>query len=239
MFIYMGVRLPLYAVACSYERKGQMDKRDEMIRKHVHLWASRLLKHIRMNVVIEGEENLPSPDEAVMFAANHQSYLDIPVLLACINPPFPLLARDGIGRVPILGLWMKKLDCVLINRDDTRAAMQGLRDAERLLKSGKSLHVFPEGTRSKSGNVREFKSGALRVAVKAGVRIVPIAIQGTYHGLEGDGMKLKPANVRLTILPAHETSGLNRDEQKELGEKLRQAICAEMEKTPEPQQPQK
>ena len=215
-------RVPVYFKSKRLIKEGKLEERAALIDAEVAKWAAAVLRYVRMEVEVTGRENLPKGDEVVVFAANHQSYLDIPVLLSTIEPPPPLLARKEIGKIPFLALWMRELGCLFVDRDDARAAMATLKEAEQLVKGGRSLVVFPEGTRSKSDHLAEYQAGVVRIAWKAGVPIVPVAIDGSYRGLEGNGFRVKPAKIRLMFLPPVATEGLDRAGQKALPEALRE-----------------
>lgn len=222
--IYLVRTLPAYVKAKRLGKQGKMEQQQAVVHKKVKSWAVLLLKRIKVPLVIEGLENLPEKGDNVMFAANHQSYIDIPVLLAGLDYPRPILARKEIGRVPILGKWMQLLGCIFVDRDNARAAVGALRQAEQMLKEGQDLVVYPEGTRSQSDEMGVFQPGMIKMACKAGVPVVPIVIDGTWKVLEGNGWKLKKTTVRMVILPAVPTEGLSREEQKALPEKLHDMI---------------
>ena len=224
LFLYLITRLPYTIKLNRLQRQGRKAEAQAIIDKQVALWAQRLLMHIKVDVAVEGRENLPAANEVVVFAANHQSYLDIPVLLASIAPPPPLLARKEIGQVPFLGLWMRRLGCVFVQREDARSGMQALKEAQAVVEGGRSLVVFPEGTRSKSDRLGEFQAGVVRIAAKAKVPVVPVVIDGTFRGLEDGGFELRPAKVRLVILPRVETANLSREEQKQLPQTLHEMV---------------
>lgn len=223
LFGYLIGRLPAYWRCRHYAKKGQTEQHDAIVQKQVDLWTSKLLHHIKMDVAVEGLENLPK-DEVVVFASNHQSFLDIPVLLASIRPICPIMAKKGLDSVPFLSGWMREIGCLFVDRSDARAAMAVLKEGEESLKGGKSLIIFPEGTRSVSDTVGEFKPGVMRIALKAKVRIVPVVVDGTYRALEGNGYKVRPVKVKLKFLPAVETASLTREEQKQLPAKLEDII---------------
>lgn len=224
MFLYLFTCLPDYWRAKRIGKKQGLQKQREFAREKAQTWAKKLLKNVGITVSVEGAENLPAPGETVVFASNHQSYFDIPVLLAYLDDAHALLARKEIGKVPLLRGWMDMLGCIYVDREDGRAAMTALREADELLRSGNSLIVFPEGTRSKSDEVGEFKAGAVRMALKAKVNVVPVAIDGTYKALEGNDWKLQRCHVRLLILPAVPTQDLTRPQQKELAQSLENII---------------
>lgn len=223
MFGYFFVMLPKYWKAKRLGRQGKREEQQAMVRFEVKRWAQKLLRHIGTTVTVEGMDALPK-DQPVVFAANHQSYVDIPVMLGSFERAYPLMAKKELGKVPLMRGWMQLLGCVFVDRDDARAAVGALRAAEHSLARGDSFIVFPEGTRSQSNEVGEFKAGAVRIAYKAGVPIVPVVIDGTYRSLEGNHWKLQKNHVRLVILPAIPTTGMSRAAQKELPQQLEQII---------------
>ncbi len=226
LFAYLLTRLPLYWKVKRLDKQGREAEKQVIVKREVKKWSERLLRHIGVRLTVQGAENLPGPDEAVVFAANHQSFVDIPVLLYGLDEPYALLARREIGKVPLLRGWMNMLGCVYVQREDMRAAAAALKESEEWLAGGHSLIIFPEGTRARSDTMGEFKAGAVRMALKAKVRIVPVAVDGTYKALEGNGNRLTPADVRLVILPPVETAGLSKEEQRALPAKLEEMIRA-------------
>lgn len=223
-FVYMGLRMPLLWRIQWLQRKKRDDEAWRLLERQVPLWARRVFGHIGVTLRVEGQENLPPRGTTVVFVANHQSYLDIPVFLYDLNGPHALMAKRELGRIPFLGGWIRALGSVLVARSDIRAAAAAIKESEAVLASGRSLIICPEGTRSKNGEMGEFKGGSVRIALRAGVPIVPVAINGTYEMLEGNGFRLKKGPLRMTILPMVETTGLSREEEKALPEKLRTMI---------------
>lgn len=226
MFAYMIARIPLYWRVKTLQRKGRIHEANAIVLHQVESWAGKLLRHIKMQVNVVGRENLPDASEPVVFVANHQSYLDIPLLMSPIHPPHPLLAKQEILKVPMLGKWMLALGCITVDRNDIRGAAAALKEAEQKLVGGTSLIIFPEGTRSKSPEMGSFKAGAVRIAWKAKARIVPVAIEGTYRSLEGNRYRVQPNTVTLTILPPVVTSGLSKEDQHALPQRIEQHIAA-------------
>ncbi|NLW79244.1 MAG: 1-acyl-sn-glycerol-3-phosphate acyltransferase [Ruminococcaceae bacterium] len=224
LFGYLVSRLPFYWKAKSLQKKGDIAGKEAAVDKQVQLWTTRLLHHLKTRVILEGVENMPPPDEPVVFACNHQSFVDIPVILDVIRPVRPILARTGIGKVPMLSGWMNLIGCIYVDRDDVRASVAALREGEAILESGRSMILFPDGTRSKGDAMGTFEPGAVRMAWKAGVRIIPIAIDGTWKVLEGNDYKIQPADVRVTILPAVEAKDLSKADQKALPGRLEEMI---------------
>lgn len=226
VFLYLFGRLPAYFKTKRLKREGRQQEVDEILAYQVNRWVSRLFKHIGLRLTVEGRENLPQDGEPVVFVANHQSYLDIPIFINHLDAPHALMAKQELGKIPFLGGWMNMLDCVYVGREDIRAAAQAMREAEDLVKRGRSIVICPEGTRSMSDEMGEFKQGAVRVAVRGGVRIVPLAVDGSHRLLEGNRYRLQAADVRLVVLPALDPAAFSKEEQKGLHKKLEEMIRA-------------
>ena len=220
MFVYMLTRVPATWHAKRLAKAGQNEEATAIVSREVSAWASKLLRNIKITVNIQGTENLPHDGRPVVYAANHQSYLDIPILLSHISPPPAIMAKKELGKIPILGFWIKQLGCVLVERSDAHSGMEAIRQSKMVLDCGNCFAIFPEGTRSKCDSMGDFQAGAVHIAVKSGVAIVPILIDGSYRGYEGNGNRLKPAEVRIVILPGIETKELPRAEQKTLPGRL-------------------
>lgn len=216
MFGFMLSCIPVNMRAKRLSTKGQEEEAAALVSDVVARWAKTLLKKIGITLQLHGEDNLPGPGEAAVLVANHQSYLDIPILLSIVSPPPAILAKKELGKIPILGYWIRQLGCVLVNRNDARSGIEAIRQSQTVIMSGKSFAIFPEGTRSKSAGFGEFQAGAVHIATKTGASIAPIFIDGSYMGFEGNGNRLKPANVRVVIMPRVETGELTRSQQKAL-----------------------
>ena len=223
-FGYLMIKVPRYWKVKRLGRQGKTEEQREMLLAEIKQWATRLLRNIQVKLVVEGIENLPPPEEPVVFACNHQSYMDVPVLLSGLDFPRPLLSKTLIGKVPFLGKWMRLLGCVFVEREDMRSSLVALRECERVVKNGQSIIIFPEGTRSMQDEMGPFKEGIVHIAVKAGARVVPLAIDGSHRVLEGSRYRLQKTTVRLVIMPPMETAGLNKAEKKALSDTLAEMI---------------
>ena len=167
-----------------------------------------------------------------MFVPNHQSYFDIPVLLAWLDKPHPLVSKQEVKKIPLIRTWMEQLGCVFIDRDNARQSVAALGDAAREITGrGRSFVIFPEGTRSRGDAMGEFKNGGFRAALKAGVPVVPVVIDGTYRAMEANDMWIHPARVRVKVLPAIPTQGMSREESKAIGQRVHDMIAAEKRET--------
>ena len=182
-----------------------------------------------MQLTVEGLDNIPK-DTPCVFVGNHRSYYDIPLLLAGLDQPYGILAKEELEKIPLLNRWMKLLGCVFVQRDDVRASVRALNDATAIVESGRSFVIFPEGTRYKGeeGGAGEFKAGAFRIAVKTGAPVVPVAITGARALFENHGNRCNPGVVHIKVLPPIQTAGMSRAEQKQLPDAVRQTILAEL-----------
>ena len=204
---------------------GQEEEVRAILEKDVRMWAGTLMKLAGVTVTVKGAENIPT-DRAVVFTPNHQGDYDIPLMLLYLDRPHALVAKVEAGRIPLVREWMRLLDCVFIDRANARKSMEAMNRAGELVKEGKSVVVFPEGTRSKGDRMGEFKAGAFRIASKVGADIVPVAIDGSYKIMEANGGLMKPAHVNVTILPPVSTAGMDRAALKQLPEQVAGLIAA-------------
>jgi 1-acyl-sn-glycerol-3-phosphate acyltransferase len=167
--------------------------------KTPRIWARTLLNIVGARVTVNGAENLPKG--AIVFVSNHQGNFDIPVLIAYIPKPFGFISKVEVLKIPIVGSWMKVMNCVFMDRSSRLKSTQAIGNGVQVLKEGHSLTIFPEGTRSKGGPLQPFKAGSVRLAIDAEVPLVPIAIDGTANIMEKNKGIMRPADVKITILP--------------------------------------
>ena len=214
---------PLEWWAFHLKKSGDRARKERFVFPCVMAWAKSLLFLAGVKIEVEGKENIPS-DEACVFVSNHQGNFDIPVLLTSLDKPNGIVAKKEISVLPFIKGWMQLLDCVFIDRENPRSAMKSLNEAIDIVRSGRSMIIFPEGTRSKGGHVKDFKGGAFRICEKAKAPVVPVCIEGTYKAMEANNYWIKPANVKVKILPAIETKDMDRTQLKGLADVVREEI---------------
>ena len=233
MFLYLfGYMIVHYGTLRRGERAlaaGDTETVEQLVDRHIPRWSRGILKVTGVTLTVEGLENIPKEGPCV-FVGNHRSYYDIPLLLASLDKPHGILAKEELGKIPLLNRWMKLLGCVFVQRDDLRASVRALNDATAIVESGRSFVIFPEGTRYKGeeGGAGEFKAGAFRIAVKTGAPVVPVAISGARGLFEAHGNRATPGTVYVRVLPPIQTAGMSRAEQKQLPDAVRQTILAEL-----------
>jgi len=164
-------------------------------------WSLSLLKLAGCRVHVTGAENIPQ-NTPVLFVSNHQSNFDIPILMAHTDRPTGFIAKESLEKIPLVSQWMRHIHCVFIKRGSPRDAAAAINQGVRFLKSGYSMVIFPEGTRSKDGFLQEFKPGALKLATKAGVPMVPVTISGSINMMRKGSFVIHPSDVELIISPA-------------------------------------
>lgn len=219
-----------YLVRCQPERRavdrldreGKIAERDAIVNAKVGDWARYVVKIAGGTVEVSGAENVPK-DTAVVFVGNHQSNLDIPILLGFIDKPKAFISKIEVLKVPYLGAWMRFMQCTFIDRKDMRQSVRAMQEAIETVKKGYSLVIFPEGHRSKGAPVAEFKAGSFKLALKAGVPIVPVTIDGSWRLLE-EKCRLQDASVRITLHPPVPTAGLSHEEATAIPERVRSVI---------------
>ncbi len=176
-----------------------------------------------MRVRVEGLQNIPRRGGCVV-AANHLSFTDTPLLLAHIPLQFRFLAKSSLLRVPFIGGHLRRAGHVAIPLEDVRGSLKAMTDAARMVKEqGLSVLIFPEGGRS-DGRLQEFKEGAAYIAIKAGVPLVPVAIQGTREVLPRGSLVVRPGKVLLRIGAPIPTADLTLQDRADLTARLRATI---------------
>ena len=155
---------------------------------------------------VQGEEHLWSSRPCV-FAFNHQSQADVIIVPALLRRDVVGVGKKEIGDVPIFGKIMKYVGIVLIDRENAASAVEAMKPlVDAMLKQGRSVCIAPEGTRSSSTQLGRFKKGAFHLAMQAGVPVVPIVIHNSIDVAPSTEFVIRPATVKVTVLPPVDTS---------------------------------
>jgi len=161
-------------------------------------WGRFAAKLLGITVTVEGEENY-NPDKNYLVVSNHAGMADIPLILGAIKLNLRFVAKEELGKVPIFGHALKSGGYVFIKRGQNREALQSMLKAADTLKAGRSIHIFPEGTRSKTGDILPFKRGAFIIAEKAKVPVLPVTIIGSNLITPKKSLKINHGTVRMII----------------------------------------
>ena len=208
--------LPAIACAIIGARRGT--------RRITSAWARTLLRVVGVDVVVEGRANLP-PGPAV-YAANHGSVLDIPVLFGHLPVDFRIIHKRSLHRIPVVGLYLYLAGHIAIDRMSGFRARRAIDRAVDRIRGGASVLAFPEGTRSRHGEVAPFKRGCFLLAVRAGAPVVPLTLAGVKtvmpHGLRG----MRRGTVHLIVHPPLPTTGRDPEDAGALASETRAVVAA-------------
>jgi len=198
-------------------------------RRHQHnaarFWSRMLLRFSGIRWEIIGLEKIPVGLPCV-FAVNHLSLADTPVLMALLPVSFRFLAKESLWKVPIIGGHLRRGGHIAVKRDQARQAARSLVEAARMVRDrGLSVLVFAEGTRS-TGQLQSFKSGAAHIAIHAEAPLVPLALSGTPDVLPKGARMLRPAKVLLRIGEPIRTVGLGAQDRDRITDQLRERVSA-------------
>lgn len=199
-------------------------ERWQMGYEFLHTESANLLKTTGSRVIYHGLENLPEKPGA-LFVGNHTSILDIPALISVMEFPTAFVAKKELDNTPMVGKLLKMIGCVSLDRQDIRQALQAVKTASERLTRGINMVVFPEGTRSKTGQIGEFKKGSIRIATAVGAPVVPFRIDGLRGVLEGNkGIQIEPRQVHIYFGKPIEVADMTRQQQKKLADDMRQIV---------------
>ncbi|RKQ34601.1 lysophospholipid acyltransferase family protein [Oceanobacillus halophilus] len=176
-------------------RSGKNKEKLELMDKIILKCTNNLIKISGADLTVTGQGNIPL-NEPVLYVSNHQGNMDIPILYSTAPQTMAFVAKKEMEKIPLLGYWMKERGCVFIDRDNARSSLKAINQAIQGLKSGNSIAIFPEGTRSKGPDMGDFKSGSLRIAMKSGVKVIPVTLKDSYQLIEMKG-KNTPAKVSV------------------------------------------
>ena len=168
-------------------------------------WAPVVLRGAGARVLIEGAENVDWSRPHV-FMMNHRSLIDIPVAMSVLRTPLRFVAKSSLRHIPFLGWYVSATGMFFLGRGRGSLPLTVLRRAVRKIRSGQSVLLFPEGTRSRDGSLLPFHRGSFAIPFRAGVPILPIAVLGASAALPPDGFRVRPGVVRVRIgLPVSTT----------------------------------
>ena len=174
------------------------------------LWCKAILRAAGVRMRIHGAENVPR-NEARVYAANHVSWFDV-FALASYLPRYRFIAKKELFRIPIFGPAIRASAGIEIDRQNRKAAFQAYEAAARDVKEGRSVVVYPEGTRGRSYELRPFKKGPFVLAIAAHVPIVPTVIHGTLEIQPKGSARIRPGTIDIYFLDPVPTRGLTYDD---------------------------
>jgi len=185
------------------------------------MWSRVINLLAGVKVKVEGVEKIPK-DTPVLFLSNHQGAFDIPTLQGSVPVQFRWVAKKSLFKIPLIGWSMYLSGYIGVKRESAVEAYKSMEKAAAKIRSGTSVMIFPEGTRSDTGELLPMKRGAFVLASKSRVPIVPIAINGTKDILKRGGFLIRPGKVTIRIGDPIPTDGV---EEKDLRPRTRETIA--------------
>lgn len=202
---------------------GLWDKSGSQQHLIARTWARVLLRLAFSPVAIEGAEKLKGVGPAV-FASNHLSYYDTPVLFAKLPFQFRILAKAPLWKIPFIGWYLNRSGQVPIDQSSARAGVASLARGVKTLQAGLPLVIFPEGGRAATGELQSMVAGAAWMAIKAQVPLVPLTLVGTYELLPIHVYALRPRPLRMVVGEPISTVGMTTRDADALTERMRAVI---------------
>jgi 1-acyl-sn-glycerol-3-phosphate acyltransferase len=199
------------------------DRSGRFAHKCARAWSWLILKTTGVTVEAAGLDRVPRGTSYV-FASNHQSIYDIPVLFWTLDFELRILAKASLGAFPFLGWHLARTGHVLVDRKNPGADL--FRQVRTLMQSGYSLIVFPEGTRSPDGALARFRAGTFMMAIEAGLPIVPVAIDGSRFVMPKGQLTTSPGHVRVEVLDPIPTAGRKPEEARQVARAVQDAVDA-------------
>lgn len=200
------------------------DRTGRLPHKVARAWARVLLAVSGVKAVVEGVEQIV-PEGSYVFASNHLSLMDTPLVIAYIPAQFRFLAKRSLYKVPFIGGHLRRAGHIPVDREDPRAAVKVMSAAAELIRrEGISILVFPEGSRSEDGRLQEFKEGAAYLAIKAGAPVVPIGISGTLEILPTGSVIVRSGCARLRVGAPIPTGGMKLSDRALLTTRIREEV---------------
>ena len=197
------------------------DRSGDFAHRCARAWAWLILRTTGVRVHASGLARI-DPSRSYVFAANHQSIYDIPIVFTSLPSQLRIVAKQSLGRIPFLGWHLQMAGHLLVDRQNPGAGI--VKKMAKLAGERHSLIVFPEGTRSVDGSVARFKGGSFVFALDSGMPIVPISIAGSRHVMKKGRLMVSPGEVFLTVHEPLDTTGIGRDSVRELADRVRDIV---------------
>ncbi len=188
-------------------------------------WVGWILATCGIRVEVAGLENVPR-DAPVIFMSNHQSLFDIAAIVSTLPVSFRFVAKKELARIPLFGWALAGSGHVIVDRQHRDRAVESLRRAAERIRSGTNVIIYPEGTRSPSGELQPFKSGPFHLALAAQVPIIPVTVSGSQHITPKRSLRIESGVIKIQYGKPLPTRGLRLEDRGELKERVREAITA-------------
>ncbi|MCR5734142.1 MAG: 1-acyl-sn-glycerol-3-phosphate acyltransferase [Lachnospiraceae bacterium] len=219
----LTLSIPLYLITCLIGLfSPEIKEKIAMGFLHFSFKALVLIAGTRVKFI--GEENIPK-DRAVLYVGNHRSYFDVIIPGTKLTYPSTFVAKKEFNKIPLLNMWMKSIHCLMLDRSDVKEGLKMVLTAIQYVKDGRSVFVFPEGTRNKTDDLLlPFKEGAMKISTKSGCPIVPVAITNSADVFEAHFPKIKKTDVTVHYGDPIYPDTLSKEELRFIGNTVASAI---------------
>jgi 1-acyl-sn-glycerol-3-phosphate acyltransferase len=198
-------------------------EKTRILHNFARFWSGLIMKTILSPTTVTGLDKIDT-SKPMVYAANHASALDIPVLYVNLPFQFRIVFKKELLVYPIVGWHLKRSGQICINQQNPAGSIGSIRSAVKSLKSGMPLVIFPEGGRSPDGEIMPFLPGAFFMAIKAQVDVVPVALIGTYELLPMDTYHIKPRPLEMRVGKPISTAGLTLRDMDMLSDRVQKAL---------------
>jgi 1-acyl-sn-glycerol-3-phosphate acyltransferase len=198
-----------------------VDRTGDFGHRCARAWAWLVLRTTGVHVTVRGVDRL-EPKQSYVFASNHQSIYDIPIVFTSVPVQLRIVAKESLGRFPFLGWHLRATGHLLVDRQNPGAGV--VKKMAKLVGGARSLIVFPEGTRSADGSVARFKGGMFLVAIEAGLPVVPVSVARSRFVMLKGRLMTCPGDVTLTVHDPIPTAGMARGDARRLADRVRDIV---------------
>ncbi len=227
LVIFSIISLPLYFMVFII---GKFNPRKKVaVSQAIVSWGFKfILFNSGIKVKVEGLENIPK-DEAVLYIGNHRSYFDILAAYATVPNLTGFVAKESMRKFPCISNWMKRINCLFLDRDDIRQGLQVILKAIELVKDGYSIFIMPEGTRNSGEELLPFKDASFKIASKSGCAVIPVAMVGTDDRFEKQLPRVKRGTIYVRYGKPVYIKELSSEDKKHPGEFFRGVVSDMLE----------
>ena len=223
IFIYISI-LYLPIIALKDEKTAVKLAREKL------KWLSKLVLKslgVRLRVVYKNRKNINQleREKGIIYVCNHQSNLDIPVIVSALHMDVGFVAKKEMKSWPFFNIWMRKSKCVFLNRENPREGIKDIKEAVKVIKEGYPIVIFPEGERTLDGEILRFKKGSFKLATETNGIIIPLTLKGTFDIQKRGEWKMKRNHLVTVVVdePIY-VSSLSKEELKDLSTTVREII---------------
>jgi len=226
---YLGLGLANLLFAGLIVIVAFFDRRGRVWWTFARLWGQTIYASAWSPIRSSGFDSL-TWDQPCILMANHESYMDVPAIIAACPVPIRFVARREVFKTPIMGQAMWMTGQIPVDRSNREKSIESLRKAAKKIADGRTVLVFPEGTRSRDGRLQHFKKGGFMLAIDAQVPIIPIGLSGTRSVVPRGSRSFRPGVVGLSVGEPIKTHGLTVEDRDHLMEQVHESLMIQKSK---------